>query len=321
MRSPQVEAGQLNPAMQTRQFHTSLTGRKLRDFWDNRSIYFTSLNSTALKYGLFGVSIGTPSMWVVSLLSWVNSMGIPWWGAIAGVTLGLRLILLPFSINSTRQRVKLQEIQPELNKLMERARLSQSMGMAADAQNLRDEMLNIYKTAGVSPFSPMLGALVQIPVVISCFMGVRRLCETVPAVTTGGLSWFTNLAVSDPYFVLPVLAGLTTLFMTELGADGMNANGQVGMKYMMRGMSLFTVVIAAKLPAGLCLYWSINSILACLQTLAIDPNARATMKGWFSFSKQKAVVPPPPKAIPNKKREDVNKLVDEVKDSVFKHSL
>ena len=80
-------------------------------------------------------------MWVVSLLSWVNSMGIPWWGAIAGVTLGLRLILLPFSINSTRQRVKLQEIQPELNKLMERARLSQSMGMAADAQNLRDEML------------------------------------------------------------------------------------------------------------------------------------------------------------------------------------
>lgn len=68
-------------------------------------------------------------------------------------------------------------------------------------------------------------------------------------VATGGLSWFTNLAVSDPYFVLPVLAGLTTLFMTELGADGMNANGQVGMKYMMRGMSLFTVVIAAKLPA------------------------------------------------------------------------
>lgn len=37
--------------------------------------------------------------------------------------------------------------------------------------------------------------------------------------------------------------------MTELGADGMNASGQVGMKYMMRGMSLFTVVIAAKLPA------------------------------------------------------------------------
>ena len=68
-------------------------------------------------------------------------MGIPWWGAIAGVTLGLRLILLPLTIKSTRQRAKLSEIQPELNKLLERARLSQSMGMAADAQGMRDEML------------------------------------------------------------------------------------------------------------------------------------------------------------------------------------
>lgn len=49
--------------------------------------------------------------------------------------------------------------------------------------------------------------------------------------------------------MLPVVTGLSTLFMTELGADGMNGNGQVGMKYMMRGMSLFMVFIAAKLPA------------------------------------------------------------------------
>ena len=49
--------------------------------------------------------------------------------------------------------------------------------------------------------------------------------------------------------MLPVVAGLSTLFMTELGADGMNANGQVGMKYMMRGMSVFTIVIAAKMQS------------------------------------------------------------------------
>ena len=57
------------------------------------------------------------------------------------MTLGLRLILLPLTIKSTRQRAKLNEIQPELNKLLERARLSQSMGMAADAQGMRDEMM------------------------------------------------------------------------------------------------------------------------------------------------------------------------------------
>ena len=65
----------------------------------------------------------------------------------------------------------------------------------------------------------------------------------------GGLWWFTNLATPDPYYILPILAGATTLFMTELGADGMNANGQISTKYMMRGMSLFTVCIAAKMSS------------------------------------------------------------------------
>lgn len=40
------------------------------------------MNNTALKYGLFGVAIGNPSTWVVSLITWLNSLGLPWWGAI-----------------------------------------------------------------------------------------------------------------------------------------------------------------------------------------------------------------------------------------------
>ena len=162
---------------------------------------------------------------------------------------GFRAILLPFSIKATKQGQKMQEIQPELNKLVERARLSQSMGMASDAANVREEMMEIYRKAGVSPMGPMVGSLIQLPVVLSCFMGISKLCETVPAVSEGGALWFPNLAVPDPLYVLPVVAGLSTLFMTELGADGMNANGQVGMKYMMRGMSVFTIFIAAKMQS------------------------------------------------------------------------
>ena len=114
--------------------------------------------------------------------------------------------------------------------------------------------------------APMLGSLIQLPVIMSCFMGIRKLCDTVPAVRTsfsfplcsetGGALWFPNLAVPDPVYALPILAGLTTLFMTELAADGMNANGQVGMKYMMRGMSIFTIFVAAKMSSvgetGVC---------------------------------------------------------------------
>ena len=59
------------------------------------------------------------------------------------VCIGFRAILLPFSIKSSKQAMKMQEIQPELNSLMERARLSQSMGLASDAQRIRDEMMVI----------------------------------------------------------------------------------------------------------------------------------------------------------------------------------
>lgn len=51
---------------------------------DNKMLWMNDINNTALKYGLFGVTIGTPTSWVVSLITWMNQLGLPWWGAIAG---------------------------------------------------------------------------------------------------------------------------------------------------------------------------------------------------------------------------------------------
>lgn len=84
---------------------------------------------------------------------------------------------------------------------------------------------------------------------ILCPQSVFHTFNLIILIEEGGLWWFTNLATPDPYYILPILAGATTLFMTELGADGMNANGQISTKYMMRGMSLFTVFIAAKMSS------------------------------------------------------------------------
>ena len=51
------------------------------------------------------------------------------------------MILLPFSVKASKQAMKMQEIQPQLNELMERARISQSMGLASDAGEIRAEMM------------------------------------------------------------------------------------------------------------------------------------------------------------------------------------
>ena len=67
---------------QQRSFHTSFNKAKFREILDNKLFYITDMNNNALKYGLFGVAIGNPSTWVVSLITWMNSLGLPWWGAI-----------------------------------------------------------------------------------------------------------------------------------------------------------------------------------------------------------------------------------------------
>lgn len=73
------------------------------------------------------------------------------------------------------------------------------------------------------------------------------------------------------------------------------------------------------------MYWIVNACFAGIQTLCINPAARSTLKRWVTFSKKEtASIPPPPEMTPAMKKtmeemEKVNydKLVKDVKDSVF----
>ena len=71
----------------SREFHLDSLKQKIQTIRENKDFWISDLNNQALKYGLFGVSVGTPTTWVVSLISWMNSMGLPWWGAITGCML------------------------------------------------------------------------------------------------------------------------------------------------------------------------------------------------------------------------------------------
>lgn len=68
----------------SREFHFDGFKQKLQMIKENKDFWIADMNNQALKYGLFGVSVGTPTTWVVSLISWMNDLGLPWWGAITG---------------------------------------------------------------------------------------------------------------------------------------------------------------------------------------------------------------------------------------------
>ena len=80
----------LSRVQQRREIHFEAFKQKVKMIQENKHLWLCDINNTALKYGLFGVSVGTPTTWVVSLISWMNQLGLPWWGAITGGENGLR---------------------------------------------------------------------------------------------------------------------------------------------------------------------------------------------------------------------------------------
>ena len=138
--------------------------------------------------------------------------GLPWWATIVSMAAIIRLVLLKPSITAADHQGKLQSLNrdPKYTSVIQRFRESafgpnkdQSAMMVARQEKLRMERQIGFKQWKV--FVPML----QLPIAIGVFRLFRDMSALpVPSMETGGLLWFTDLTVSDPYFFLPIVGGL-----------------------------------------------------------------------------------------------------------------
>lgn len=163
-----------------------------------------------LNYGdlaALGFSHWTPAgiaQWSMELIQ-VTS-GMPWFWTIVTVTILSRLIVIPFNINSLRTTAKLAPHQPRLMEL--RNELQQIGGLSKDpiaVQRISLQQKQIYGEAGVSVVAPLVTPLVQLPVSLGLFFGIKKLCEfPLEQLKVGGFSWITDLTVPDPTYLLPL---------------------------------------------------------------------------------------------------------------------
>jgi len=175
-----------------------------------------------------------------------------WVAAIFFLTLLVRLIFFPLSIASTRSMKKMQELAPKLEELKRK--------YGNDPQRLQQEMLKLYKEVGFNPASGCLPILVQIPI----FFALYKVLIVTPDLALEGFLWIPSLADKDPYFILPILMGLTMVaqsFLTPSPQGKQNA-----MMYIMAAVFTF---LFATFPSGLVLYWTLNNIFNLLQTWVI----------------------------------------------------
>ena len=168
----------------------------------------STLQAPPLNYGdlaALGFSHWTPpgiAQWTMELIQ--VSSGMSWFWTIVTASILSRLVILPFSINSVRSAAKLAPYQPRLMKL--RNELQNTGGLTKDplaVQRISLQQKKVYEEAGVSLFGPLMTPLLQVPISMGLFLGIKKLCDfPLEQLKVGGTGWITDLTVADPTYAL-----------------------------------------------------------------------------------------------------------------------
>lgn len=204
-----------------------------------------------VDYGALTI-IAKPIFW---LLEQFHKIFNNWGLAIILVTLTLKALFFRLSAASYRSMANMRKLQPKMAELKEK--------FGSDRQKLNHAMMELYKKEKVNPLGGCLPILVQIPVFISLYW---VLIETVEMRQAPFVGWLTDLSAKDPYFILPVLMGISMFIQQRLSpppADPLQARIMQFFPIMFTGFFAF-------FPSGLVLYWVVNNALSILQQWYIN---------------------------------------------------
>ena len=144
----------------------------------------------------------------------------------------------------------LQKIQPYVKVIQERNK--------DNRQKMNEEMIDLYRKHKVNPMGGCLPMLLQIPVFIALYHALFFSIELRGAPFIG---WIKDLSVADPYYVTPVLMGVTMFLQQKMTPS---VGDPVQQKIMMFLPIIFTFLFVS-FPAGLVIYWTINNLLTIAQ--------------------------------------------------------
>ena len=200
----------------------------------------------SVDYGWLTV-LAKPIFW---LLKQIQSVVINWGWSIILLTVLIKLAFFKLSETSYKSMANMRKMTPRIQALKDR--------YGDDKQRMNQAMMELYKKEKINPLGGCLPILVQIPVFIALYW---VLLESVELRQAPFILWIEDLAIKDPYFVLPVIMGVSMFIQQKLNPappDPMQA------KIMMSLPFVFTIFFAF-FPSGLVLYWVTNNILSISQ--------------------------------------------------------
>jgi YidC/Oxa1 family membrane protein insertase len=173
-----------------------------------------------------------------------------WGWSIVLVTVIIKLLFYQLSAKSYRSMNGLKKLQPKIEMLKER--------YGQDKQKFTQATLELYKKEKVNPMGGCLPIIIQIPVFIALYW---VLVESVELRQAPFMLWIHDLSMKDPYYVLPLLMGVSMFLQQRLSPPPPDPTQA---KVLMFMPVIFTVLFL-NFPAGLMLYWFVNNILSFAQ--------------------------------------------------------
>ncbi|WP_447963892.1 membrane protein insertase YidC [Nitrospira sp. Ecomares 2.1] len=175
--------------------------------------------------------------------------------AIILLTLGIKLLFVPLQYKSYKSMQGMQTIQPKVLALQEK--------LKDNKEKLNTELMKLYKEHKVNPVGGCLPMVLQMPVFVALF---NILYMTIDLRQAPFMLWVTDLSAQDPYYVLPVLMGISMVVQQKIMPTTMDPTQAKMMMILPVGLTFLFVTF----PAGLVLYWVTNNVLTVTQQFVTD---------------------------------------------------
>ncbi len=214
----------------------------------------------SINFGIF-YFLAKPLLIVLNwFYKYVHNYGI----AIILLTILIKLIFYPLTNKSYESMKKMKELQPHINRLKEMYK--------DDKVKLNQEIMELYRKHKVNPFGGCLPIIIQIPVFFALYKTLLVAIELRHAPFIKYLPfthkyWLVDLSAKDPYYITPILMGISMYFQQKMTPTG--GTDPIQEKIMLF-MPIFLTFLFLNFPSGLVIYWLANNILSIIQQYYVE---------------------------------------------------
>lgn len=194
------------------------------------------------------------------IIVWLSDIFGNYGVGIIAFTLIIRIILIPLTKYQTQSTEKMQMMQPELKELQEKYASKDP----ETQQKLQEETAKLNEKYDYNMWSGCLPMLIQLPILMGLYQAISR----TEILSQGNFLWL-ELGNPDPYFILPIIAGVLTWYNTRLTTIG-TPNNNASMAMMQWTMPIMILVMGITLPSAISLYWVASTGFTIVQTLIMN---------------------------------------------------